>query len=64
MDDIKVPDGMLDKVTGGLTEERKAYLDTYIQRCKTINTTLKKAMEVLNKNGATLEELMYVREHW
>ena len=60
----KIPEEMLDKVSGGLTEERKRDLDTYIERCKIINTPLQTALQVMSRNGASLEEIMYVREHW
>ena len=60
----RIPEEMLDKVSGGLTEERKQYLDTYIERCKIIKTPLQTALQVLSKNGASLEEIMYVSENW
>lgn len=60
----RIPEEMLHKVSGGLTEARKQELDTYIQRCKIINTPLKTALQVMSKNGASLEEIMYVSENW
>lgn len=60
----KIPEEKLDKVSGGLTEERKHDLDLYIERCKMINTSLKTALQVMTKNHAPLEDIIYVREHW
>lgn len=60
----RIPEEMLDKVSGGLTEERKQELDTYIRNCKMINSSLQTTLQVMTKNGAPLEEIIYVRENW
>ena len=60
----KISEEALDKVSGGMTEERKKYLDTYIERCKIQKTPLKTALQVLSKNGASLEDITYVTQNW
>jgi hypothetical protein len=64
MDNLIVPEEMLNKVTGGITEERKEYLDNYIEKCKRMGASLEAAFNSLKKNGGDLEDLLYLKQHW
>ena len=50
----------LGKVAGGLTQERRAYLDTLIANCKRAQLPMDSALKGCNN----LEEMVYVQKHW
>ena len=65
MDDkLNIDAELLGKVSGGMTEERREQLLRAIRNAKIIGSSLESLMKALQKNGATLEDLVFVKQNW